>query len=247
VAGLRSGAWLQAMPCKGPFDLTLEPDQMQVCLQHRLGQSLASPGQVCPLRACGAPLDVLGHHHLTCKLGGYPTVRHNRVRDGFFSLASLASMSPRLEKGAHADDLTRPADVLLPCWALGKAAAFDVTVVSPLTSEILSGAGDSNAVAVAEALKHSQNDPKCAELGWRCIPLAVDSYGSWGVEAHQSFLSLADRLATRSSVTLGVALSSIYNLLGVILARQNATAILARRCDPLPVGSREVRLMGHCH
>ena len=99
----------------------------------------------------------------------------------------------------------------------------------------------------AEALKHLENDPKCAALGWLCVPLAVDSYGCWGDEAHQSFISLADRLANRSSVSFSVALSSIYNLLGVILARQNATAILARRCDPLPVGSREVRLMGHCH
>ena len=28
---------------------------------------------------------------------------------------------------------TRPADVLVPNWVLGKPAAFDITVTSPLT------------------------------------------------------------------------------------------------------------------
>ncbi|KAL5486440.1 hypothetical protein EMCRGX_G018915 [Ephydatia muelleri] len=35
----------------------------------------------------------------------------------------------------------------------------------------------------AEQRKHSENDPKCAELGWLCVPLAVENYGAWGPEA----------------------------------------------------------------
>eukprot|EP00731_Ephydatia_muelleri_P022055 Em0014g646a len=34
----------------------------------------------------------------------------------------------------------------------------------------------------AECRKHSSNDPKCQELGWVCVPLAVESYGNWGKE-----------------------------------------------------------------
>ena len=46
-----------------------------------------------------------------------------------------------------------------------------------------------------EVRKHNANDPKCRELGWVCIPLAVESYGCWGEEAHSSFSCLAARLA----------------------------------------------------
>ncbi|KAL5481562.1 hypothetical protein EMCRGX_G021752 [Ephydatia muelleri] len=31
------------------------------------------------------------------------------------------------------------------------------------------------------------NGPKCQELGWSCIPLAVETYGNWGNEAHDSW------------------------------------------------------------
>ena len=38
---------------------------------------------------------------------------------------------------------------------------------------------------------HSSNDPKCQELGWVCVPLAVKSYGNWGKEAQNTFARLA--------------------------------------------------------
>ena len=38
------------------------------------------------------------------------------------------------------------------------------------------------AAEAAENRKHTANDPKCAELGWRCVPLhvAVEAYCNWG-------------------------------------------------------------------
>ena len=42
--------------------------------------------------------------------------------------------------------------------------------------------------------KKNENDPRCAELGWRCVPLAVENYGAWGPEV---FLQVASQLAIR--------------------------------------------------
>ena len=77
---------------------------------------------------------------------------------------------------------SRPADFLVPNLTLGKPAAFDLTVVSPLNSNTLieAGATSGSAAGKAEVRKHNANDPKCRELGWVCIPLAVESYGCWG-------------------------------------------------------------------
>lgn len=137
-------------------------------------------------------------------------------------------------------DRTRPVDVLVPSWKLGKSAAFDLTVVSPLTQENISGAGDTGVVERAAEKKHEENDPKCADLGWLCVPLAVDSYGQWCVEAHQAFAEIALRLSTRTKVTFARALASILNTLALILARHNATALLARRAHRFSIGAREV-------
>ena len=31
-----------------------------------------------------------------------------------------------------------------------------------------------------EERKHTQNDPICSELDWKCIPLVVETFGAWG-------------------------------------------------------------------
>eukprot|EP00731_Ephydatia_muelleri_P003120 Em0001g3120a len=92
---------------------------------------------------------------------------------------------------------SRPADVLVQNWHLGKPAAFDLTITFPLNPTILTEAGVKcgSSAQVAEVRKHAANDGKCKELGWVCIPLAVESYGCWGTEAQESFKRLAARLA----------------------------------------------------
>eukprot|EP00731_Ephydatia_muelleri_P033594 Em0033g10a len=87
--------------------------------------------------------------------------------------------------------------ILVNNWHLGKPAAFDLTVTSLLNPTTLTEAGVrcGSSALFAEARKHNANDSKCAELGWVCIPLAVESYRCWGTEAQQSFSRLAARLA----------------------------------------------------
>jgi len=165
------------------------------------------------------------------------------VRDAVFWLLKSAGYNAAKEQGAYHGDHSRPADVLALDWSLGKAAAFDVTVVSPLTTENLHGAGDSDVVSKAADAKHKANDVKCAALGWKCIPLAVDTYGQWCAEAHSAFRDIAMRISVRSKVPYVAALSSVYCSLAIVLARQNAVSILARRDAVSHLGSREVLLL----
>ena len=100
------------------------------------------------------------------------------------------------------------------------------SLTSPLNRTTLTEAGVrcGSSALVAEARKHNANDSKCAERGWVCIPLAVESYGCWGMEAQQSFLWLAARLAiqTRQATTI------LYQRLSLSLVRANARALLSR-------------------
>ena len=77
---------------------------------------------------------------------------------------------------------SRPADILLQNWNLGRPVALDISVVSPLNPSTLAEAGATfGAVLEAtESRKHQANDAKCSALGWVSTPLAVDSYGAWG-------------------------------------------------------------------
>ncbi|KAL5496766.1 hypothetical protein EMCRGX_G013124 [Ephydatia muelleri] len=89
---------------------------------------------------------------------------------------------------------TRPADVLVANWSLGKPAAFDM------------------------------NDPKCSELGWKCSSLAVETYGCWGAEARETLSRLATRLATPMRCTKSQATAAIYGRLSLTLVRSCARA-----------------------
>ena len=107
--------------------------------------------------------------------------RHNLLRD-------ILSVKIKVGYGLSLENInSRPADILVQSWDRGHPAAFDVTVTSPLTPAILniSSIYEGAAGRVAEARKHTTNDAKCQDLGWLCIPLAVEMYGNWGKEAHE--------------------------------------------------------------
>ena len=107
-------------------------------------------------------------------------------------MQSIASLSVRLEVGGglgRDKALTRPADILVSNPSGSASAAYDITVTSPLNPSIILEAGVSagTAAKAAEVRKHSKYDVKCSELGWRCTPLAVETYGAWGTEARDTF------------------------------------------------------------
>ncbi|KAL5477349.1 hypothetical protein EMCRGX_G024139 [Ephydatia muelleri] len=125
-------------------------------------------------------------------------------------------------------------DILIAGWDRGKPAALDLTITSPLCSVIL---GEScyqagAAALAAETRKLHSNGPKCQELGWSCIPLAVETYGNWGKQAHDTFSRLTSFLAIHQSSPKAVVVAEIYGLLNVVLVRSIARAILARELPP---------------
>ena len=120
--------------------------------------------------------------------------------------------------------------MLVPDWVLGKPAAFDITVTSPLSPSTFTEASvmAGSAALAAEQRKYHADDAKCSELGWKCVPLAVESYGCWGLEARQHLARLASRLATRYNQTKSQATSSLYGRLNLALVRVNVRALLSR-------------------
>eukprot|EP00731_Ephydatia_muelleri_P037436 Em0470g2a len=150
-------------------------------------------------------------------------------------IASRAHLSVQVEAGCNLTpdhSHSRPADVLISNWVLGKTAACDISVTSPLNSNIMSEAGVTAGAAAqaTELRKHEAKDVKCSELGWLCIPLVVESYGAWGKEAMESFSSLASRLAITSSRPKSAVLSELYGRLNLNLVRANVRAVMSRYC-----------------
>ena len=126
------------------------------------------------------------------------------------------------------------ADVRIAEPERGKPAAFDVTVTSPFCPAILreSCRASGAASTVEETRKLLTNGPKCQELGWVCLPLAVEIFCNWGKEAHLLFSRLASHLAITMSSPKPSVLADIYSRLNITLVRSIARAILAREFLP---------------
>ena len=111
---------------------------------------------------------------------------------------------------------------------------MDITITSPLCPAIL---GESShqagaAVLAAEASKLHSNGPKCQELGWSCIPLAVKTYGHWGKEAQDTISRLASHLAIHQSSPKSSMVAEIYGRLNMTMIWSIARVILARKLPP---------------
>ena len=158
---------------------------------------------MCPF-CPGVALDSLSHHAVSCRHGGGTVIGRNKLRDIIADLCRKAHLSVRVEAGhgmCRDNNHSRPADVLVEGWERGQPAALDITVTSPLTPVSLKESIRFAGVAAlsAETRKHAANDPKCRELGWMCIPMAVETYGNWGREVQHMFSRLAIYLAIHLS------------------------------------------------
>ena len=99
-------------------------------------------------------------------------------------------------------------------WMMGKPAAFDFTVTSPLTSSVTAG----SAAFAVEERKHKANDSKCAEL-----PMGVGALKQkWAIS------QIASRLATRQNCPKSESVTALYQRLSMTLVRANVRALLSR-------------------
>ena len=133
-------------------------------------------------------LDHLGHHAVTCKYGGDVVTRHNIIRDILVETCHRAHIGVKEKVGNNLSrdhTKTSPADTLLPNWFLGRTAALDVSITSPLNpvNFLEAGVSATAAAQATESRKHHANGPKCSDLRWVCVPMVFETYGAWGKEA----------------------------------------------------------------
>ena len=230
VSAPHATSWLSVIPSTSQ-GLHLDPIEFRVAVKWWLGLDTSQGSQCafCPAHS----LDPLGHHALTCKCGGDVVLRHNALRDTLVHFLHHAHASVQVEVGTglfpdHSQ--SRPADILLQYWNLGRPVALDISVVSPLNPSTLAEAGATfGAVLEAtESRKHQANDEKCSALGWVSTPLAVDSYGAWGKDASLFLAQVAARLAIHKSLPKSQASFDLFSNLSICLIRANARAILRR-------------------
>ena len=244
-----ASGFLEAIPSK-QLDLAWDPCEFLVELRTRLLVDVYAEEEWC--QVCNGISDCKGHHARKCAGGGDRVRRHNDVRNLIGRFAAEARQRPTLEKpgllqprpGQTNAQLRRPADIYLPSWQGGQAAAFDVAITSPQRLDILPEASTRMGAAAAayEVFKRDflGTGADCQSHGIAFIPMIAETSGGWGVSGICTLKALARTVAAQTNQTPQRVLSEQLQFLGTAIRRANARAVLRRDVAPVNLGTSAV-------
>ena len=229
-----AGDWLNVVPSSA-LGLHLLDQEFRPCLQYWLGLPIFAEGVRCPV--CRSVADPFGDHHVGCGGNGDRIHRHNSIRDAIFSAAQTAALAPRKELPSLVPcSQSRPADIFLPNWERGRAAALDVSVISTLQRLTLSGAASvqGHALRVGEERKMALHAASCRAVGVSFVPLLVESLGGWSDLAAKTLSSIGRLLGQRLGIPPSETTRHLFQRCAISLWRGNATLWLHRCPTPTP-------------
>ena len=127
VSTKESGAWLNALPIPS-LGLHLDDNTLRVAVGLRLGSSLCRP-HTC--HHCGAEVDCLAIHGLSCRWSQGRHHRHAAINDIIHWALSSAKIASRLEpSGLYRSYGKRPYGISVVPWRRGKLLMLLVPILS---------------------------------------------------------------------------------------------------------------------
>ncbi len=203
--------------------------QMQHCNKYHHNQNLPVFDTAGPCPACLRESDVSDDHAMCCGAGGERISRHNNLRDAVYETPVAAGLGP-VKEGRFLLPGTdrRPADILVPNWVVGKDAAMDITIVTPLQAATMPAAAQTAGHALNHAYDQKVNEAE--ELCWRqgiaFLPLVAETFGGWHAGAEREVKKLGAALARHTGQEEGEAISHLWSRMGILLQRGNAAILL---------------------
>ena len=199
-----SSSWLSVLPLE-EHGFLLHKGEFRDALSLRYGWKPNNMPQACN---CGVKFTV--DHAMICHMGGFPTIRHNEIRDITATLltevCSNVSTEPALQPlsgermsnlTANTDDGARADIRARGFWNASQDAFFDVRVFYPNAS--------SNRSSDPSAAYRKHEQAKKREYGQRIreiehgvfTPLVLSTTGGMGREATTFYRRLADMTASK--------------------------------------------------
>ena len=162
---------------------------------------------------------------------GWPSSRHNAIRDALHDTAAAAGLAPQKEgRALLPGNDRRPADVFIPRWAGGRDAALDVTVTHPLQAAFRARAATEPGYAMAQAYNNKMRVTAdlCNAQGISFIPVVAESTGGWHKIAMEQLKKLGSALARHTGQMEGETIAHLITRVSVQLQKGLSAMILNR-------------------
>ena len=216
-----AGAWLNALPISS-LGLRMDDDTIRVAIGLRLGSSLCRP-HVCA--HCGAEVDSLATHGLSCRWSEGRHHRHAALNDILHRALTSARMPSRLEpSGLYRSDGKRPDGITVVPWKNGKLLVWDATCPDTFAPSYISSATSEAGAVAALAEERKKNIYAHLDPSHSFTPVAIETSG---VVGPQSLAFLKD-LGRRMRQVTGEerSLSYLLQRVSVAVQRGNAASVL---------------------
>ena len=166
----------------------MDNDVVRVAVSLRLGLPMCRP-------ACGAAVDNLGTHSLSCRFSKGCHSRHAALNDIIKRALDSAKIPCHLEPtGLYRSDGKRPDGASVVPWKYGRVLVWDATCADTLApSHQAMAAREPRAVAV-DAEQRKKSKYSHLETTHCFVPVAVETLGAMGPEACSFFQEIANRI-----------------------------------------------------
>ncbi|XP_047992700.1 uncharacterized protein LOC125231302 [Leguminivora glycinivorella] len=191
-----SGAWLHALPSP-QLGTLLDNDSLRISAALRLGARVCAAHRC----RCGVMVEEDGHHGLSCQrcAGRFP--RHHSINEIVRRALVSANVPCVLEPpGLSRTDGKRPDGLTLVPWRRGRCLVWDATCVSTYAASHLRQTTSCAGSAAESAAKSKHTKYSALETAYDFVPVAIETAGPWGSEAHSFFRELGRRLRERAAI-----------------------------------------------
>jgi len=174
---------------------------------------------------CGAHVDTLGTHGLSCQFSRGRQPRHASLNDIIKRTLEVAKVPCHLEpSGLLCSDGKRPDGTTLVPWQCGKVLVWDATCPDTLAPSH-SALATREAGAVAADAEHKKNQKYTHLLpSYHFVPIAVETLGVFGKATHSLFKEITRRV--KSITEDDMAHQHFVQRISVAVQRGNAASVL---------------------
>ena len=159
----------------------MDDESIQVAVGLQLGTPLCQPHS-CNL--CGAEVDHLATHGLSCRWSTSRHFRHSALNDIIHRTLATAKIPSRLEpSGLYRSDGKRPDGASLVPWRRGKFLVWDATCKDTFAPSYVSYAAREAGLVAKQAEEGKRSKYRHLTASHIFVPVAVETSGVFGTEA----------------------------------------------------------------
>ena len=247
-----AGTWLTALPIQRlGYTLNKQEFRDSVCLRY--GWNIPNTPSFCQ---CGEKNDI--DHTLSCQLGGYVIMRHNRVRDLEADLMKEVCHNVQVEPellpiekdrlGGNTKKKARLDVAGVGVWGAYEKTFLDIRIMHPNADSYINKPIDEVYLLHENIKKRAYNERVLQVERGSFTPIVGSTFGGMGTEANRHHKRIASLIAQKRKEEYADVIGYIRTRLRFSLLKSVLTAVRgvrgkSKRFQPAPISSVEFSLI----